>query len=71
MYRIIKQVVSFYKQIFRHGIKTFEEAESYLVNELGCKKVVMYEGKPYQITYYENGIKDEFGQIPRYVIEKR
>ena len=71
MYRINKEVISFYSQIVRYGMETFEEAESYLVNELGCKKIVLYSGKPYEVVYYENGIKDEFGQMPRYTIEKR
>lgn len=69
MYRIEKKVISFYQQIV-HDMKTFEEAEFYLINELGCKKVVLYSGKPYEVVYYENGIEDEFGQIPRYTIEE-
>ena len=68
MYRINKEVVSFYKRIIMDNFETFEDAEKYLVNELNCNKISMYDGK---YVYYENGIADEYGQVPRYTIEKR
>lgn len=69
MFKINKGVVSFYTEfVCEKG--SYEEAEAYLVNELGCKKVVLNEGTSCEVVYYENGIKDEFGMIPRYTIEK-
>lgn len=69
MYRINKGVVSFYTQ-FVCEKESYEEAEKYLINELGCKKVILYEGSPCEVVYYENGLKDEHGLVPRYTIEK-
>lgn len=70
MYIISRKVIGFYIDFV--GIKeSYTEAETYLINELGCKKVVLNEGTSIEVVYYENGIKDEFGMIPRYVIEKQ